>query len=106
LPLSVDKSSIIIAGRTFDAPEAAYQAIFPNPRNPERYVRVCGATSATAVTKLWSIPEDVYDFGIVDARSGEPIACGTFDAHWRCTDTGTLLGKDAVRANPPGPRAP
>jgi dienelactone hydrolase len=106
LPLQIDKSSITIAGRTFDAPDAAYQAIFPNPHNAERYVRICGATSATALTKLWSIPEDAYDFGIVDARTGEPIAAGVFDAHWRCTDAGTLLGKDAVRTNPRGPRAP
>ncbi|MEO7719581.1 MAG: prolyl oligopeptidase family serine peptidase [Capsulimonas sp.] len=106
LPLQIDKSTITIAGRAFEAPDAAYQAIFPNPLNPERYVRVCGATSAGAMTKLWSIPEDAYDFGIVDARTGEPIAYGVFDAHWRCTDAGTLLDKDAIRTNPQGPRAP
>jgi len=106
LPLRIDKATITIAGRGFDVPDAAYQAIFPSPRNPERHVRVCSATSAVAVTRIWSIAEDPCDFGIVDARSGEPIACGIFDAHWRRTDMGTLVGKDAVRTNLPGPHVP
>lgn len=105
--LQVDKSAITIAGRSFAAPSGvAYQTIFPNPRNPERYVRLCGADSAAGMIALSRIPDDVYDFGILDLRTGESIACGVFDAHWRCADAGTLLGKDAIRTAPRGLRAP
>jgi hypothetical protein len=107
VPLQAGHSEITIAGRIFAAPDdAAYQAIFPNPRNPQRYVRICGAASAAGMAALSRIPDDVYDFGVIDSRTGEPIACGVFDAHWRCTDAGTLLDKDAIRSNPTGPRAP
>jgi len=107
LPLQVDKSGITMWGRSFaTADDAAYKVILPNPRNPERYVRLSGAATAAGMTALSDIPDDVYDFGIVDAATKEPIACGVFDAHWRCTDAGTLIGKDAVRTTPRGPRAP
>ena len=107
LPLQAGKSAITIAGRTLTTPEdTAYKAIFPNPRNPERYVRISGAASAAGMTALSKIPDDVYDFGVIDSTTGQPIACGVFDTHWRCTEAGTLLGKDAVRPAPQGPRAP
>ena len=86
--------------------DAAYKLIFPNPRNPELYVRLSGAASAVGMAALSRISDDAYDFGIIDSQTGEPIACGVFDVHWQCTDAGTLLGKDAIRMTPPGPRVP
>jgi enterochelin esterase-like enzyme len=107
LPLRVDDAGVAIAGRRLAARNgAAYQAIFPNPRNPQRYVRICGADSSTGMTVLSRIPDDAYDFGVVDSATGELIACGVFDAHWRCSDAGTLVGATAVRRKPSGPRAP
>ncbi|HEY3333257.1 MAG TPA: prolyl oligopeptidase family serine peptidase [Capsulimonadaceae bacterium] len=105
LPLHAADAEVTIAGRSFATPGgAAYQAIFPNPRNRERYVRISGAATSSGMAALSNIPDDIYDFGIVNSLTGETLAGGVFDAHWKCTDAGTLVGKDAVRRRPPGPR--
>jgi len=96
LPLQVGPGRVTIAGRDFAITDAGYQAIFPNPRNPQRYVRVAGGTSAAGIDALSKISDDPYDFGIVDAASGKGVACGIFDAHWRCSDAGTIQGDEAA----------
>jgi hypothetical protein len=60
----------------------------------------------SGIERISHIADDTYDFGIIDSHTGEPIACGIFDAHWQCADAGTLPGKDAIRMTLRGPRMP
>ena len=115
LPLRVQDRAVTIDGRSFDAPDAAVQMVYPHPRNPDRYVLVVAATSPKGMFYAANMPRE-FDFCIQDGRQadrdqGRPaekvrIACGRFDGAWRLADEYLFAGDPAIRAASPRTFAP
>jgi hypothetical protein len=110
LPLRVTKDAVSIGGHKFDAPAAMVQMLYPNPRNPSRYVWVIAGTSSAGLFGVEVVPEDppAWDFVISDGhlpgyrqnatRTQTAIASGHFDYNWRYADALVVAGDAAVRA--------
>ena len=101
LPLEINGDTVVIDGRRFDAPDAAVHMIYPNPRNPQRYVLVQAGTSPAGLLAA-AQPPGAYDYSITDARVTEDaglspermeIARGRFDYNWRL-DEAYLFERD------------
>jgi len=115
LPLQIAGDNITLDGRTFHAPDAAVQMIYPHPLNADRTVVVTAATSAKGMFLAAFLPEDV-DFAIIDARladrdAGRPeekvrIAAGYFDSAWRLNEKFLETGDETVRAKCPVRKVP
>lgn len=110
LPFQAGPGRVAVDGRSCVTGDAALQAIYPSPCNPERFVEVVFATSTRGLS-LWSAtfdPEtaipawDVFDWVIWDgapiAKTTAPnhpgtgwVAAGVFDARWRQDDRWTTL---------------
>jgi len=107
LPLTLGPDGITLAGHTFAARDASVTMVYPNPRNPERYVLVQAATSPTGMFFSDRRP-DGYDFVITDTRAcaTDPntpqdrlvVAAGCFDAHWQYDERYVVRGDATTRA--------
>lgn len=116
LPFTVSSEGFVIAGRSFPAKDAVLHLIYPNPLNPDRYVRIVAPTSAESMYFVednfanYREPESPYffDFVIQDPRlpvgglNASPdqvrVLSGYFDTHWKISDALLLKGDEAVRA--------
>ena len=89
--------------------------VYPNPRNPDRYVLVQAGTSPAGMFFSDRRPEG-YDFVITDtrARAAEPdtpeesllVAAGCFDCNWQYDERHVARGDAAVRARARVRKAP
>jgi hypothetical protein len=74
IPLKVSGETITVGtgrdARSFHAPDAGVQLIYPNPRNPERYVLVAAGTSPMALGYVAPAPRNLveWDFVIDDGH--------------------------------------
>lgn len=116
LPLKITPYAVTIDGKAFRGRDAAVQMVYPNPLNPDRYVIVRAATSATGMYFSDYVLNDT-DFSIVDARNADParmgkffdvvtgrnsgpvLAAGYFNNAWKLTDENIERGD--VRKNKP-----
>jgi predicted esterase len=110
LPLRVTKDTVSIGGRRFNAPAAMVQMLYPNPRNPSRYVWVVAGTSSAGLFGVDVLPYDLpaWDFVITDghvpaygqkaSRTQTAIASGHFDYNWRPAAELVVAGDAAARA--------
>jgi dienelactone hydrolase len=113
LPLRISGGEVVIAGRTFEAPDAAVTMIHPNPLNPERYVVVTTSTSPAGMNFFSPLGNEMtqFDYVIVDGavpnahrgRTAEKVrlAAGLFDRNWKIDDKLLDRGDPEVRARCP-----
>lgn len=105
LPFDIKPTTISIQGKVFQAPKAVLEAVYPNPFNPERYVRLVAPTSYEGL--FFYNPNNTplldFDYTITDGRITNPvtngqekgmgIASGLFDNNWKI-DVNSYLNKD------------
>jgi dienelactone hydrolase len=109
LPVRVTKDAIRIDGKEFAVRDALLQMLYPNPRNPGRYVWLFTATSTQG---MFHADPNVYnvgdwDYSIVDGRipargvtaSGQRLAVvsGMFDHNWRYSEALAIEGDAEIR---------
>jgi hypothetical protein len=115
LPLAIGPDAVTVAGQTFAAHDASVTMVYPNPRNPDRYVLVQAGTSPAGMFFSDRRPEG-YDFVITDtrARAAEPdtpedrllVAAGCFDRDWQYDERYVARGDAAARARARVRKAP
>jgi dienelactone hydrolase len=114
LPLAIRGDTITIgdarSSKTYTAPDAGVQLLFPNPRNPARYVWVTAGTSANGLAQASPNPFQVgeWDFFIEDGhapafkqqlpRERTRVVSGMFDQNWRFDPAFVLPGDAQARA--------
>jgi dienelactone hydrolase len=114
LPLKIRGDAITIGdargGRTYTAPDAGVQLLYPNPRNPARYVWISAGTSALGLAQAAPNPYQVgeWDFFIDDGhlppfkqtlpRERTRVVSGMFDQNWRFDPAFVLPGDAQARA--------
>lgn len=111
LPVKIAADRIAIDGRSFAANDAALQMLYPNPRNPQRYVWLFAATSTAGMNYAAVMPFRGYewDYKIDDGRIPAPrqvesdestkIVSGMFDHNWRFNAAYLEMGDAKIRAN-------
>ncbi len=109
LPLRLSRDAISIGGHEFRARDATVQFLYPNPRNPERYVWVLAGNSADGMfyadATPYALPE--WDYLIADGRmpaygqsasaTQTRVVSGSFDHDWRYAAAFAVEGDAAVR---------
>jgi hypothetical protein len=114
IPLKVSGETITVGtgrdARSFHAPDAGVQLIYPNPRNPERYVLVAAGTSPMALGYVAPAPRNLveWDFVIDDGHvpafkqwstlERTRVASGMFDQNWRIDPAYIVTGDAKARA--------
>lgn len=107
LPLAISSNSVTIAGNVFPATHAAINIVYPNPRNPDRYVQVFAGTSADGMFFTGELPGE-FDFVVADecclgeddihGREDAGIVAGCFDANWQYRAAYAVRGQPDLRA--------
>ena len=104
IPFDIKPTTISIQGKVFQAPNAVLEAVYPNPLNPERYIRLVAPTSYEGLFfyNPNSMPLSDFDYTITDGRITNPvtngqekgmgIASGHFDNNWKI-DVNSYLNK-------------
>jgi dienelactone hydrolase len=108
LPLKISGNTITIGdsrgGKSYEAPNAGVQLLYPNPRNPARYVWISAGTSANGLAYAAPNPYQLgeWDFHIDDghvppikqqlARERTRVVSGMFDQNWRFDEAYVLAG--------------
>ena len=115
LPVRIEGNTVTLDGHSFEAPDAALQLVYPHPLNPNRYVLLMAATSATGMFYTADMPGE-FDFCLQDGRQPRPdkpthltdlrVACGSFNHAWRFADEFLFQGDPAVRAASPRAKVP
>jgi len=105
LPLRIDGDEIAVDGRTFQAPGAVIQLIYPSPLNPARYVLVTAAATAEGMSFADPLNEkrEIWDFMIVDGQSTPrssklAVVSGIFGHDWRINSAYLVEGDPNSRA--------
>jgi dienelactone hydrolase len=114
LPLVIRGDTVTIGDarsrKTYTAPNAGIQLLYPNPRNPARYVWISAGTSAHGLAYAAQNPLQVgeWDFFIEDghvppfkqqvARERTRVVSGMFDQNWRFDSAFVLPGDVQARA--------
>lgn len=114
LPLKIRGDTITIGderdSKTYTAPDAGVQLLYPNPRNPTRYVWIAAGTSANGLAYAAPNPYQLgeWDFLIEDGhvppfkeqlpRERTRVVSGMFDQNWRFDSTFVLPGDAPARA--------
>jgi len=93
LPISIKNNRIIIEGKEIEKDDVAFQMIYPNPLNKEKYVVIKGGTSpkgeelAGLFNVIYSgsgLPDFiVYDEAVKEKGWGAIIAAGFFEMNWK-----------------------
>jgi dienelactone hydrolase len=109
LPLRIDAGAIRIDGGEYKVTDAALQMLYPNPRNPQRYVWLVAATSTRG---MYHADPNVYngnewDYFIADghvpargvaaSQQRLSVVSGMFDYQWRYADSLAIRGDAQVR---------
>ena len=82
LPLAFDGTAIQVSDKSYKAERAAVFAIFPHPRNPERYVAVHGGVTPDAVSWGSHLGMQLLPDYLVYSR-GEALDWGFWGDNWR-----------------------
>lgn len=110
VPLRIEKESIVIDGKAWEARDAAVQLLYPNPQNAERYLLVVAATSAAGLNNSDLDPKDMpgWDYFVSDGRLpgyGQKafshqlrIVSGCFDYNWRFSAASNIEGDTSIRS--------
>jgi len=110
LPFQVTESTITIGGKLFKARDAVLQAIYPNPYNSERYVKIVAATSGAGLYFFDPSSDESSDFDYsiddgkipihsIGATSDKiHIATGFFDCNWKIDDAFLSAGDENLRS--------
>lgn len=110
-PLRIRGDVITIDGQSFEARNAGVQMLYPNPRNPQRYLWLTAGTSASGLGFAAPSPYNLsaWDFFIDDGRVPAPreqvmrertrVVSGQFDHNWRYAPASAQLGDESVRKN-------
>jgi dienelactone hydrolase len=110
LPLRVSKNRITLGGNAFPVEDAAVQMLYPNPRNPDRYVWVVAGSSANGMyfNSLNPQARPDCDYFITDGRlpaRQQPasllqmqVVSGLFDRDWRFSKDLAVAGDAQLRA--------
>jgi hypothetical protein len=83
LPLVFDGTTIHLSDKTYTSKRAAILAVFPHPRNPERYVAVHGGVVPDAI--CWGSHLDMHlipDYLVYS--EGELLDWGFWGNKWKC----------------------
>ena len=111
VPLRIREDAISVGGKSFAVKNAGIQMLFPNPRNPQRYLWITAGTSPDGLAFAAPGPYDLsqWDFIIDDGRipavkeSVMPertrVASGLFDQAWRFDPAFVKLGDEQARRN-------
>lgn len=111
LPLKVTPDRVVIDGKVFMARDAAVQLLYPNPRNPARYVWLFASMSSTGMRAAAPSPFRLYewDYIIDDGRipalharesmERMRVVSGMFDQNWRFDAAYLQEGDAAARAS-------
>jgi dienelactone hydrolase len=111
LPLKISGDTISIGGKQYMAPDSGVQLLYPNPRNPSRYVWISAGTSANGLGFAAPNPDRLkeWDFFIDDghippvkdtsAIERTRIISGMFDQDWRFDEAFVLPGDATARAS-------
>jgi hypothetical protein len=93
LPIKVEGDALVAGDKRFQGKGLGTRFIYPNPKNPERYVIVQTAPTLDGVRRGHHLPDFVPDYVIYDAKTTgararlvpakAPLARGYFDARWR-----------------------
>jgi predicted esterase len=93
LPIKVDGEALVAGDKRFQGKGLGTRFIYPNPKNPERYVIVQTGPTLDGVRRGHHLPDFVPDYVIYDARTTgararlvpakAPLSRGYFDARWR-----------------------
>ncbi|MBU0677738.1 MAG: hypothetical protein KJ626_06445, partial [Verrucomicrobia bacterium] len=91
LPVKTDGADILIDEFAVEAPDAAYQVVYPSPFNSDRYILAIGSTSAQGIPYAHDLSFD-FDYCIVDGKKSNreegifyedaAVAVGFFDFNW------------------------
>ncbi len=81
LPVEVGQRGVQLAGRTFEATDVGFAAVFPHPENDERSVVLIGGTSPEALAGSSHLNLQLLPDYLV--WQGEKTWWGFFDNHWR-----------------------
>ncbi len=110
LPLKISGDTITIGGRAYVAPNSGVQLLYPNPRNPARYVWISAGTSSYGLGYAAPNPYQLkeWDFFIDDGHvppskvSAAPertrVVSGMFDQSWKFDEAFVLPGDAPARA--------
>jgi dienelactone hydrolase len=111
VPLRIRGDVITIGGQSYEAKNAGVQVLYPNPRNPQRYLWLTAGTSTSGLAFAAPNPYNLsaWDFIIDDGRVPAPkeqmmrertrVVSGLFDQNWRFAPAFVQLGDVAVRRN-------
>jgi predicted esterase len=93
LPIKVEGEALVAGDKRFQSKGVGTRFIYPNPKNPERYVIVQTAPTVDGVRRGHNLPDFVPDYVIYDAKTTSararlvpakaPLARGYFDSGWR-----------------------
>jgi dienelactone hydrolase len=111
VPLRIRGDVITVGGKAYAARDAGVELLYPNPRNPQRYLWIAAGTSASgmgfAAPSPYNLPE--WDFYIEDGhvpaakedvmRERTRVVSGMFDQNWRYDAAFVLPGDEQVRKN-------
>jgi predicted esterase len=110
VPLRLTKDAVIVDGHSFPAPAATVQMVYPNPRNPARYLWVIAGNSPAGLFGTEVLPNNLpeWDYVISDGhvpgfgqsatRTQTAVASGHFDYNWRYSPALVAAGDAAMRA--------
>ncbi len=97
LPISIKNKRLIIDGQEIEKEDVAFQMVYPNPLNPEKYVVIKGGTSAKGeeLAGLFNVifsGSGLPDFIIYDKTAKEKgwaafIDAGFFDLNWKFSNS-------------------
>jgi hypothetical protein len=83
LPFEATTKSISICGKVFDATNSVLDAIFPNPLNAERYIRLAIPTSSDGMFMYHPVNFNLLNYDYVISNSNKTnIITGFFDYNW------------------------
>ena len=114
LPLTIRGDVITIGdanrGKSYRAPGAGVQLLYPNPRNPARYLWITAGTSSGGLARVAPSPYNLveWDFLIDDGyvpafkeeamRERTRLVSGMFDQNWRYDAAYVQAGDADIRA--------
>jgi hypothetical protein len=110
LPVRISANGIRIDGKEYKVKDAALQMLYPNPRNPERYVWLVAGTSIGGMVHANPTVSNVSDWdyfiqdghiparGITASEKQLAVVSGMFDYNWRHADALASPGASQVRA--------
>ncbi len=110
IPLKVSADRVVIDGKAFAAHDAAVQMLYPNPRNPERYLWVFTGTSLAGFNFTAPLPFRTYEWDYIVADGRIPpvrervlqermhVVSGMFDRDWRFGEAYLQRGDTDLRA--------